>query len=105
MQPIRASGNERAPAVLMTSCRIRTPHQPNLVAAHLTTTISWASRSTTPGWQAAGRRRLRPRLTWWANVVSDAGHHGGGGPRSDIAIASLKQSDARLVVFLDHLRA
>ena len=43
-----------------------------------------------------------PRLTWWANVVTDAGHHGGG-PRSDIARASLRQSDARLRVFLDHL--
>ena len=43
-----------------------------------------------------------PTLTWWANVVTDAGHHGGG-PRSAIARASLRQSDARLVVFLDHL--
>lgn len=43
-----------------------------------------------------------PRLTWWANVVTDAGHHGGG-PRSEIARASLRQSDARLTVFLDHL--
>ena len=43
-----------------------------------------------------------PTLTWWAHVVTDAGHHGGG-PRSDIARDSLRQSDARLVVFLDHL--
>ena len=34
-----------------------------------------------------------PRLTWWANVVTDAGHHGGG-PRSDIARDSFRQSDA-----------
>jgi hypothetical protein len=43
-----------------------------------------------------------PTLTWWANVVSDAGHHAGG-PRSAIARESLRQCDARLVVFLDHL--
>lgn len=45
-----------------------------------------------------------PRLTWWANVVTDAGHHGGG-PRSEIARAALRQSDARLVAFLDHLES
>lgn len=43
-----------------------------------------------------------PTLTWWAHVVTDAGHHAGG-PRSQIARDSLRQSDARLVVFLDHL--
>jgi hypothetical protein len=43
-----------------------------------------------------------PRLTWWANVVTDAGHHGGG-PRSAMARDSLRQADARLGVFLDHL--
>ena len=43
-----------------------------------------------------------PTLTWWANVVTDAGHHGGG-PRSQMARDSLRQSDARLVTFLDHL--
>ena len=43
-----------------------------------------------------------PTLTWWAHVVTDAGHHGGG-PRSEMARDSLRQSDARLVAFLDHL--
>lgn len=43
-----------------------------------------------------------PRLTWWANVVTDAGHHGGG-PRSAMARASLRQADARLSAFLHHL--
>lgn len=43
-----------------------------------------------------------PLLTWWANVVTDAGHHGGG-PRSDMARDSLRQADERLSVFLDHL--
>lgn len=43
-----------------------------------------------------------PRLTWWAHVVTDAGHHGAG-PRSEMARDTLRQSDARLVRFLDHL--
>src|SRR5450759_90221 len=43
-----------------------------------------------------------PTLTWWANIVSDAGHHAGG-PRSEIARDSLRDSDSRLVSFLDHL--
>lgn len=45
-----------------------------------------------------------PVLTWWANILTDAGHHGGG-PRSDMARDSLKQSDARLSTFLDHLES
>ena len=45
-----------------------------------------------------------PRLTWWANVVTDAGHHGAG-PRSAMARDSFRQSDARLGAFLDHLEA
>lgn len=45
-----------------------------------------------------------PTLTWWASTVTDAGHHGGG-PRSDMARESLRQSDARLGVFLDHLES
>lgn len=43
-----------------------------------------------------------PTLTWWANTVTDAGHHGGG-PRSEMARHALEQADARLVTFLDHL--
>jgi phosphonoacetate hydrolase len=49
-----------------------------------------------------GQRHNAPTLTWWANVVTDAGHHGGG-PRSEMARSSLRQSDAGLVAFLDHL--
>ncbi|MFN8188892.1 MAG: alkaline phosphatase family protein [Nocardioidaceae bacterium] len=45
-----------------------------------------------------------PTLTWWANVITDCGHHGGG-PRSDMARDSLRQADARLSVFLDHLES
>jgi hypothetical protein len=47
---------------------------------------------------------LAPRLTWWANVVSDAGLHGGG-PRSAMARDAIRQCDARLVAFLDHLES
>lgn len=54
----------------------------------------WADPSTT----------APPRLTWWAHVVTDAGHHGAG-PRSAMARDSLRQSDARLGTFLDHLEA
>lgn len=50
----------------------------------------------------AGGLESAPRLAWWANVVTDAGHHGGG-PRSEIARESLRQSDARLGVFLGEL--
>ncbi|RYP88707.1 nucleotide pyrophosphatase [Nocardioides guangzhouensis] len=52
----------------------------------------WADPSTSPP----------PRLTWWAHVVTDAGHHGAG-PRSEMARDALRQSDARLGRFLDHL--
>jgi len=45
-----------------------------------------------------------PRLTWWAHVVTDAGHHGAG-PRSAMARDALRQSDARLGAFLDQLTA
>ncbi len=50
----------------------------------------------------AGGLGHAPRLAWWANVVTDAGHHGGG-PRSDMARKSLRQADARLGTFLDAL--
>jgi hypothetical protein len=43
-----------------------------------------------------------PSLTWWNNVVTDAGHHAGG-PASAIARASLRDADRRLQAFLDHL--
>ena len=52
-------------------------------------------------WQSP---RTAPTLTWWSNVVTDAGHHAGG-PRSDIARDSLRDADARLSTFLDHLDA
>ncbi len=50
----------------------------------------------------AGGLAAAPRFTWWANVVTDAGHHAGG-PRSEPARAALRESDARLGVFLDRL--
>jgi phosphonoacetate hydrolase len=43
-----------------------------------------------------------PTLTWWNNVVTDAGHHAGG-PGSAIARASLRDADRRLQAFLDAL--
>jgi hypothetical protein len=43
-----------------------------------------------------------PRLTWWSQIVTDAGHHAGG-PRSEIARDSLRDADRRLQAFLEHL--
>jgi predicted AlkP superfamily pyrophosphatase or phosphodiesterase len=43
-----------------------------------------------------------PRLTWWNTLLTDTGHHAGG-PHSAIAHASMRDADARLGVFLDHL--
>lgn len=45
---------------------------------------------------------VAPALTWWNNVVTDAGHHAGG-PGSMIARAGLRDADRRLQAFLDHL--
>ena len=45
-----------------------------------------------------------PDLTWWASVITDAGHHAGG-PRSPIARDSLRDADRRLGVFLAHLES
>jgi phosphonoacetate hydrolase len=50
-------------------------------------------------WESA---QSAPTLTWWASTLTDAGHHAAG-PRSDLARETLRQSDARLVAFLEHL--
>ena len=52
--------------------------------------------------QLWGSLESAPTLTWWASVVTDAGHHAGG-PRSAIARDSLRDSDSRLMAFLEHL--
>ena len=82
------------------SAHLRTP-------AHLEDTYyAWSTRVDDVGlqqmlqlWESAD---TAPTLTWWSNVVTDAGHHAGG-PRSDIARDSLRDADARLGTFLDHL--
>jgi hypothetical protein len=43
-----------------------------------------------------------PRLMWWNTLLTDTGHHEGG-PHSAIAQAAMRDADARLGVFLDHL--
>ncbi|HSK27691.1 MAG TPA: alkaline phosphatase family protein [Jiangellales bacterium] len=67
---------------------------------------SWATQVDDAGvemllalWQSAADA---PALTWWAHVVTDAGHHAGG-PRSNVARDSLRDADRRLEAFLDHL--
>jgi predicted AlkP superfamily pyrophosphatase or phosphodiesterase len=67
---------------------------------------SWATQVDDLGLEQMrtlwGSMERAPTLTWWASVVSDAGHHAGG-PRSDIARDSLRDADSRLVSFLEHL--
>jgi phosphonoacetate hydrolase len=46
------------------------------------------------------REGAPPRLTWWNTTLTDSGHHAGG-PGSPIAVASLRDADARLGAFLD----
>jgi phosphonoacetate hydrolase len=76
-------------------------------AAHLEDAyFSWATQVDDLGLEQMrelwGSLESAPTLTWWASVVSDAGHHAGG-PRSDIARDALRDSDSRLVSFLEHL--
>jgi predicted AlkP superfamily pyrophosphatase or phosphodiesterase len=47
-------------------------------------------------------RSEAPRLMWWNTLLTDTGHHAGG-PHSPVAHASMRDADARLGVFLDHL--
>jgi hypothetical protein len=47
-------------------------------------------------------RSEAPKLTWWNTLLTDTGHHAGG-PHSEVAHASMRDADARLGVFLDHL--
>lgn len=46
-------------------------------------------------WQA-------PELMWWNTVLTDTGHHAGGAHSSE-ARAAMRDADARLGVFLEHL--
>jgi hypothetical protein len=76
-------------------------------AAHLLDSYySWATQVDDLGLEQMralwGSLESAPTLTWWAGVVSDAGHHAGG-PRSGIARDSLRDCDSRLVSFLEHL--
>ena len=106
MSLIRESGESGADAPGRRAPRPRPRRTCATPPSSRTPTSAGARVSTTPGsprcCTCTPTRRQRPRLTWWANVVTDAGHHGGG-PRSEIARDALRQSDARLVTFLDHL--
>ena len=107
MAMVRASGSSSGAAGL--SDQLPDAHASVHVhdKAHLADSyFSWCSQVDDLGleqmrqlWQSLDSA---PRLTWWANIVSDAGHHAGG-PRSDVARDSLRDSDSRLVSFLDHL--
>jgi phosphonoacetate hydrolase len=47
-------------------------------------------------------RAEAPRLMWWNTLLTDTGHHAGG-PHSAVAHAAMRDADARLGVFLEHL--
>lgn len=109
MQLIRDSGNAAGAGGL--GDRLPDPAASPFLAdpAHLAdASFAWAVQVDDLGLtqmrQLYARPDALPRLTWWANIVTDAGHHGGG-PRSEPARASLRQSDARLGAFLAHLDA
>lgn len=109
MAIIRASGSASGAAGL--GDHLPDPHSSVHLqdAAHLGDDYySWATQVDDLGLsqmlQLWGSPESAPTLTWWANAVSDAGHHAGG-PRSQIARDSLRDSDSRLVTFLEHLDA
>ena len=67
------------------------------------TDYAWATQVDASGLeQVLGlwREGPPPRLTWWNTTLTDSGHHAGG-PGSPIAVASLRDADARLGAFLD----
>lgn len=107
MARVRASGSANGAAGL--GEQLPDPHASPFVhePAHLADGYyRWGSQVDDLGLQQAvelfGSLAGAPRLTWWSSVVTDAGHHGGG-PRSPMARASLRDTDARLVAFLTHL--
>ena len=107
MEMVRASGSSSGAAGL--NDQLPDAHASDHVhdKAHLADSyFSWCSQVDDLGleqmrqlWQSLDSA---PTLTWWANIVSDAGHHAGG-PRSQIARDSLRDSDSRLMSFLEHL--
>jgi phosphonoacetate hydrolase len=83
MKLIRASGDTRESRQALTD-QLPDPHTSpfNVDPAHLEDPyFSWGVQVDDLGLQQI--RQLwadpatAPRLTWWANVVTDAGHHGG----------------------------
>ncbi|MEP6797683.1 MAG: alkaline phosphatase family protein, partial [Lapillicoccus sp.] len=107
MQRIRSSGNAAGAGGL--NAELPDPRTSPFVSDSAMlddASVSWAVQVDDLGLaqvlQLFASPQALPRLTWWANIVTDAGHHAGG-PRSDLARATLRQSDARLGAFLDHL--
>ena len=68
---------------------------------------AWATQVDASGREqvlALWRDGEPPRLTWWNTTLTDSGHHAGG-PGSPIAVASMRDADARLGSFLDLVEA
>jgi phosphonoacetate hydrolase len=108
MAVIRASGTTMAPGGSLEQ-GLPDPFASRFVGEleHLSEpTYHWASQVDDAGLaqvlQLWDSPVTAPDLLWWANVVTDAGHHAGG-PRSPIARQSLRDSDSRLLAFLEHL--
>jgi hypothetical protein len=107
MQLIRASGNPRGAGALGDLLPDPTTSPFLTEPAYLEDPyFAWAVQVDDIGLQQIlqiwADPAAAPVLTWWANIITDAGHHGGG-PRSGMARDSLRQADARLVAFLDHV--
>jgi phosphonoacetate hydrolase len=107
MQLIRDQGDPRGPGSLQDALPPAADSPYLTDPAHLSDDYySWCTQVDDAGlvqalglWQEV---QQAPDLMWWSHIVTDAGHHAGG-PRSAIARSSLREADARLGVFLDHL--
>ncbi|MFP5333952.1 MAG: alkaline phosphatase family protein [Actinomycetes bacterium] len=107
MAMIRASGSESGAAGL--GDRLPDPATSAFLGerGHLTDGYySWATQVDDVAlqlvlqlWESVAQA---PALTWWANTVTDAGHHAGG-PRSAVARDAFRDADRRLQAFIDRL--
>ena len=87
MQLIRAAG--ATPPTRWTTCAHRRRTRPSPAPARVPRrlVLQWGVSVDDAGLQQLlqvwADAASAPRLTWWANVVTDAGHHGAG-PRSEM---------------------
>lgn len=100
---VRASGGDAAGAM---ADQLPPPDQDlHVTRAHLNDheDYRWSTQIDAVGLQqmlSLWQDGTPPRLTWWNSTLTDTGHHIGG-PHSEIARASLRDTDRRLGVWLD----